>query len=141
MKMTQHLNKIDKIINNFEIQLGKKVKRTILVEKLVDYVHKLSYNQGYNAGKKKGELLLQIDETIIDAPKKNSKPSTMLTRLAKAQELLKEKVLFIASYRDAKDNPVHGNIYRYRDGLKVGEFNHVDQTNNFVVINDKRINI
>jgi len=105
---------------------------------LISYLKNIYYNKGYSAGKKFAETQ-SLD--VLDTPKKDSKPSTMLTRLAKAQELLKEKVLFIASYRDTKDNPVHGNICRYRDGLKVGEFNNIARSDNFVVINDKRINI
>jgi len=128
----------EKILINLKEKHGTEIKKTPEIERLINYVAHINYSKGYNAGKKFAEIQ-SLD--VLDTPKKDSKPSTMLTRLVKAQELLKEKVLFIASYRDAKDNPVHGNICRYRDGLKVGEFNHIDRSDNFVVINDKRINI
>ena len=41
------------MFNKFEERSGKKVKQTPLIKELVEYIHMLAYDQGYNAGKKK----------------------------------------------------------------------------------------
>ena len=144
------LNKFDKMFNKFEERSGKKVKQTPLIKELVEYIHMLAYDQGYNAGKKKGGLKSQIDEEIVDSPvvkkEKTSSNDHLLpiqpksVRLAKAEEMVGECVLFVPTKRNDKGIPLCGNICRSRDGIRVGAWSDVTN-NNCIVINAKKIAI
>ena len=62
-------------------------------------------------------------------------------RLVKAEEIVGEDLWFIPTHREEDGTPLCGNICRRRDGIKMGEWSDIKDSKNYVVINDKRVNI
>ena len=60
-------------------------------------------------------------------------------RVKNCMDIIKEKVVFMRNFfNDIETSPTHGDIRRYRDGIKIGEWNDYDKTNNFIMINDEK---